>query len=560
MRQNEGEAATYGITYDDSAYDYMQHLRPVGEFGFDSVLLEAPVKEKKGKGKASGDDLFKMPEEVLASKNEMSVQDVYARQEAIPRELQGFQPDMDPHLRQVLEALEDDAFVDEEADDMDVFGELLGSGEVDDGEEVEEFEFAEWGVDDDERTENGEDREDREETWEDRFRAFKKAGGHPKVVSNGGWDDEYEVDSAERSEMADTVGSLVSGIDDLMVRGGKKRHGKRGPSDASGMSMSSSNVYRNDNLRTLDERFDALERQYDLDDDEEEEWMDDDVSIAPSYMSSVSRVSFLRGDEPTGSGPAAPEVSREDFDAIMDDFLDNYEVVGNRMRAALGTTALSGPEKLSVLRAALQDGEEGPTTEENRARILDIERRIEMGTYKDIKEDLDRREVEPDKNKWDVETILCKPARSMWHGIATQQPLVLTTATYTNTENHPGTIRLRSSAEAKMRAQRRAEAAAAAQAAAAVQREDEEDDNSGSETEREAKVTVARPKGETAADRKARKAAVKAERASRRAEKKSHTETFGNERKRQLNSQKKMVAGGRAADIAVGSRGVVSLS
>lgn len=137
----------------------------------------------------------------------------------------------------------------------------------------------------------------------------------------------------------------------------------------------------------------------------------------------------------------------------------------------------------------------------------------------------------------------------------------LTSATYTNTENHPGTIRVRSSEEAKMRAQRRAEARAAAEAASVVQREDEEDDDSGSETEREAsKVTVARPKGESAADRKARKAAVKAERAGRRAEKKAHTETFGNERKRQLNSQKKMVAGGRAADIAVGSRGVVSLS
>jgi protein LTV1 len=46
---------------------------------------------------------------------------------------------------------------------------------------------------------------------------------------------------------------------------------------------------------------------------------------------------------------------------------------------------------------------------------------------------------------------------------------------------------------------------------------------------------------------------------SRRAEKKAHTATFGEERKKQLASHKKMVAGGRAADIAVGTRGVVSL-
>lgn len=423
----------YGITYDDSGYDYMQHLRPVGEGGFDSVLLEAP-KPVKGKGKATNDDMFKMPEEVMASKREVSVQDVYASQEAIPRELQGFQPDMDPHLRQVLEALEDDAFVDEEADDVDVFGELLGSGELEDGEEPEEFEFAEWGVEDDERTENG---EEREETWEDRFRAFKKAGGHPKATSNGGWDDEDDVDSAERSEMADTVGSLVSGIDDLMVRGGKKRHGKRGPSDASGMSMSSSNVYRNDNLRTLDDRFDRLERLYEMDDEEEEEWVDDDdVSIAPSYMSSMSRVSFLRGDEPTGAGPA-PEVSREDFDAIMDDFLDNYEVVGRRMRESLGGTALSGPEKLKVLRAALEDGQEGPTREENRARILDLERRLEQGLVKDEKVRLDRREVEPEKDKWDVETILCEYSTAITRPLNNNGPRTLADISHIHQHGEP---------------------------------------------------------------------------------------------------------------------------
>jgi protein LTV1 len=401
MRANEGEAATYGITYDDSAYDYMQHLRTVGMGGGDSVLLEAPKRQPKKK------DSIALSDDMFASKNEISQKEAQAATEAIPPELQGFQPDMDPHLRQVLDALSDDEFVDEDGDEDDVFGALLGSGQLEDGEEAEEFEFREWGVnedDEDARTENG---EPREETWEDRFRAFKAAGGRPKVASNGGWDDD-DVDSAERSEMADTVGSLVNGIEDMMVRGGKKRHGKRGPSDASGMSMSSSNVYRNDNLRTLDDRFDAIERQYEMDDEDEwDEEYEDDVSIAPSFMSSMSRVSFLRGDEPMGGGPGAPEISRDDFDAIMDDFLDNYEVVGRRMRESLGGTALSGPEKLRVLRSALEDGEEGPGREENRRRIFDLERRLETGEYKDIKESIPRREVEPEA-KWDVETILCE--------------------------------------------------------------------------------------------------------------------------------------------------------
>lgn len=47
-----------------------------------------------------------------------------------------------------------------------------------------------------------------------------------------------------------------------------------------------------------------------------------------------------------------------------------------------------------------------------------------------------------------------------------------------------------------------------------MQREEESEDDSGSETEREGgpRVTVARTKGESAEERKARKAAVKAER------------------------------------------------
>lgn len=48
---------------------------------------------------------------------------------------------------------------------------------------------------------------------------------------------------------------------------------------------------------------------------------------------------------------------------------------------------------------------------------------------------------------------------------------------------------------------------------------------------------------------------------ARRAEKKSHTKTFADERRRQIKTQGKMVANGRAADLPVGVvKGVVSLS
>lgn len=112
-------------------------------------------------------------------------------------------------------------------------------------------------------------------------------------------------------------------------------------------------------------------------------------------MSSVSRASLF-----STASAAVPEISRDDFDAIMDDFLDNYEVVGRKFRPSLGGTALSGVEKLQVLRAAIDDGDEGIGREENRRRILELER---VGRGVREKEKV---RVEEDKEKWDVETIL----------------------------------------------------------------------------------------------------------------------------------------------------------
>jgi Low temperature viability protein len=50
VRRNEGEAAEYGVYFDDTEYDYMQHLRTVGDVP-DAVLLGAPQKKDKGKPK-----------------------------------------------------------------------------------------------------------------------------------------------------------------------------------------------------------------------------------------------------------------------------------------------------------------------------------------------------------------------------------------------------------------------------------------------------------------------------------------------------------------------------
>ena len=146
IRANEGEAANHGIYYDDTEYDYMQHMRDLGgstEGHF--VEAQAPSKTKKGKMKL--EDALQnldiksesgvshansvastassiLPDDMLPS--EFVRPRTYQDQQDVPDAIAGFQPDMDPRLREVLEALEDEAYVD---DDEDIFEALAGDAQ-----------------------------------------------------------------------------------------------------------------------------------------------------------------------------------------------------------------------------------------------------------------------------------------------------------------------------------------------------------------------------------------------------------------------------------------------
>jgi protein LTV1 len=221
----------------------MRHLRAVGiqEDGVESVLIEAPSSSKQSKAQLKqklGIDLLDLPDGVLASTSELPR--TYESQQAIPESIAGFQPDMDAHLRQVLEALEDDAFIDDELED-NFFGELVADGERGSDEEVT-FEFDEDGIDETEGTSDT----DADDAWEKRFADFKKK--HTGSGVKFGSDDEYD------SERGDTIGTLP----EMSVIGGKGKKRRKGTSDASGYSMSSSSMFRNEALQTLDERFDQV--------------------------------------------------------------------------------------------------------------------------------------------------------------------------------------------------------------------------------------------------------------------------------------------------------------
>lgn len=147
VRPNEGEAAEHGIFFDDTKYDYMQHMRDLGQGGGQVTWVEAAPQAKKGKQKledalkeldfgryedaqsvgqssmASSVALSLLPEDMLPS--EFVQKRSYQDQQDVPDEIAGFQPDMDPRLREVLEALEDEEYVD---DEEDIFSELTGEG------------------------------------------------------------------------------------------------------------------------------------------------------------------------------------------------------------------------------------------------------------------------------------------------------------------------------------------------------------------------------------------------------------------------------------------------
>ena len=81
VRDNEGMAAQYGIFYDDSKYDYMQHLKPIGT-SQDGVFISAKTNDKPKETKI--EDLFKdqLPSE---SKRKIGAD----LNESVPKELKG---------------------------------------------------------------------------------------------------------------------------------------------------------------------------------------------------------------------------------------------------------------------------------------------------------------------------------------------------------------------------------------------------------------------------------------------------------------------------------------
>lgn len=358
VNEHVGEAALYGITFDDSKYDYTQHLKPIGLDPSHSVFIPAkskkPIEKKKLKDpeslfvEPSYQDLENKAAEPLFVRG-VAKQEYLDQMQEIPGELVGFKPDMNPALREVLVALEDDAYVINEdvaveikpksnnaaegldEDDDDIFAELLGSGKADGADEFED-EFDEWDMQD---LDNFEEEHYKQEMaqFDDigklqdlqgidvsadvrRFKLQQKKVRNDWDSDNDFSDDdngsinhsEDEEELKEEVEDGDVLGSLPS-FKTSSKTGGKARkarHKKGAMSDVSGFSMSSSALARTEVMTVLDDKYDQIIGGYE---NYEEELAEDEEKHESFDM--------LK--------------ERPDLESMLDDFLDNYELgSGNR--------------------------------------------------------------------------------------------------------------------------------------------------------------------------------------------------------------------------------------
>lgn len=342
VSEHVGEAAKYGILFDDSNYDYTKHLKPIGEDP-DAVFIPAKG-ESKAPRKQNIEDMIVEPKyKSTTAKAEsvfqrgMAKPEYLIHQQDVEDELRGFKPDMNPALREVLEALEDEAYVvnedivvgsekvkpssmeDDAAGDDDIFAELLGSGRVEDEEDFEQ-EFDEWDMDNLENFEDDNYQEelqqfDKIENLEDLqhidYQAdvgrFKKEQSR-KYVSDD-WDSDNDLESdgvaASSDEERDGLGELPSiNMKQKGQSSNKKKHRRKkgAMSDVSGFSMSSSAIARSEALTVLDDRYDMIISGYD--NYEEEQELDEENNYKPFDMAN----------------------ERSDFESLLDDFLDNYEL------------------------------------------------------------------------------------------------------------------------------------------------------------------------------------------------------------------------------------------
>ncbi|KAL2268678.1 hypothetical protein VTJ83DRAFT_3524 [Remersonia thermophila] len=355
IRDNEGEAANYGIYFDDTEYDYMQHLRELGTGSGEAVFIESTAsananRKKANKGQSLEEALRQLDlknqsedlldESILPNKNLQRLS--YQAQQDVPDAIAGFQPDMDPRLREVLEALEDDAYVDDEAGE-DIFEELAKDARElsqDEFEEAyddffdEEDEDAGYESDRTVKASGAQQQEPRQASQDESAAAQSSKDAGPAgdeeqppaaEAGSGDWMEEFKKFQSDQKKAAGSKkpdraapSEMQGSIWTTTTNGGRRKVRKGALTNPSAYSMTSSSLVRTEQMSILDARFEKLEESYLEDGDE---------------LGSVSGVSTMS----TVQGP-----TRHDFNNLLDEFLDEYSMAGKkRVRKGKGRGGVS---------------------------------------------------------------------------------------------------------------------------------------------------------------------------------------------------------------------------
>ncbi|KIV91194.1 hypothetical protein PV10_05758 [Exophiala mesophila] len=374
MRENEGEAAEHGVYFDDTTYDYMQHLRDIGQGGGESHFIDATSLASKGKAKVkpikledalrevSLDDGKSVADsEMLSTFSTSTRPRTYQNQQDVPDEIAGFQPDMDPRLREILEALDDDAYVDNE-DQEDLFGSLAKEGRMG------ELDLAEFEASYDEFDDDGWESDATEKAPEQPME-IKLPTSAPTTEGSGEQGDQNTLDAeaaaaedgdwlrdfarfkrdgarkpppqaAESIIAASAVHDRAASLYTLNGTPLRQKKRKGALTNPSAYSMTSSSLARTSGQQLLDARFDQVEKMYALDEGDEFDDMDGGMSLA-SGMTGQSKMSQLSTTSFADEGAV-----RDDFNGMMDDFLGDWNKAnpGGKRKGAKGKRGKHGNE------------------------------------------------------------------------------------------------------------------------------------------------------------------------------------------------------------------------
>ncbi|KAK0545886.1 Protein ltv1 [Tilletia horrida] len=612
-RSNVGEAALYGIYYDDTDYDYMQHLRPIGgdyhskrggqdeEDNVDTILISAkPNKQQQKRDQKalgeitlkddqseSGSSGLQLPAELLPPQESTMRKLDYTSQLDTHPSIAGLQPNMDPHLRQALEALDDEAFLTlgpasarptaaetsaaagstptelaetpanakasssvnaaEDGDVDDFFSQVLAGGEVDeedfgheDGPNAEDWRALPPGGDEAMWTPEAWAQSRTSATVPDESQLLREAISQHKKATAAAAAAAATGGRASGSRVARSKFSTGTATSSIFSASSKRKPGQRArlaasvaPSINDGRtewSMTSSSMRRNQGLSTLDDQFEALQRRYEAEEgfnEEDEEEYDEEEEEEQ------------QDDEADEDGVGKKDVAAA-HEAIYDKFLASTELVGRRVVEALGPDGnqSSATQRLGALRDGL-----GPLEERYKLDALERKEGDDLPAESDPTFPW-RREPKNSRHAWDVETIL---------------------STHSNTTNHPRMIKARDAASTASTAHRAPsmitdplkDAKSKVNGTANsingdAEHDDEEDEGSDYDsdaTEVPAQITVKRDRNESAEDKKARKAALKEQKQARRQQKSARKAVFAAEHKKQVHMATARTAGGAAADV-----------